>query len=189
MDSTDTLSHKYCFLQGAVICMAQCVTPLNAFLGSVDTHNCVKIKSSGLFEEFPVSGKNQLASIRSWRTPLSDFFWKHRSKLLNWDKMMIPADLSGLRFLKWYYLPLPRILQELKDMTRELKINHLRMLIVAFSITDLQLPAMAAVIPKNCSLSQGVPVLHIYKVNKSPSCRTVPALSVAWGVQINMMEL
>lgn len=49
------------------------------------------------------------------------------------------------------------------------------MLTVAFSRTDLQLPAMAAVIPKIWSLSQVVPVLPTYKVNKSPSCRSVPA--------------
>lgn len=96
---------------------------------------------------------------------------------------MLPADLSGLHFLKWYYLPLPRILRELKDMTRDLKTNqhNLRMLTVAFSRTDLHLPAMAAVIPKNQSLSQVVPVLPTYKVNKSPSCRTLPALCCGLG--------
>lgn len=59
MDSMGTLSHKDCFLQGAVIWMAQCVTPLNTFLSSADTHNSVKIKSSVHFEEFTVSGKKK----------------------------------------------------------------------------------------------------------------------------------
>lgn len=68
-------------------------------------------------------------------------------------------------------------------MTRDLKTNqhNLRMLTVAFSRTDLHLPAMAAVIPKNQSLSQVVPVLPTYKVNKSPSCRTLPALCCGLG--------
>lgn len=101
---------------------------------------------------------------------------------------MLPANLSGLRFLKWYYLPLPRILWELKDMTRELKTNqhNLRMLTVAFSRTDLQLPAMAAVIPKNGSLSQCYE--HIKWINHPPAGLFLHS-AVAWGVQINMREL
>lgn len=65
MDSMGSLSHKDHFLQGVVIWMAQCVTPLITFLGSADTHNSAKIKSSVHFEEFPVSGEKQPASIRS----------------------------------------------------------------------------------------------------------------------------
>lgn len=90
---------------------------------------------------------------------------------------MIPADLSGLCFLKWYYLPLPRILWELKDMTGELKTNqhHWRMLIVTFRCSH------GSYDPQKLIPVPVVPVLPTRKVNKSPSCRTVPALCCGLG--------
>lgn len=83
--------------------------PLNTLLSSADTHNPVKIKSSVHFEEFSEPEKTRLYISEAEEPHSVGDFFENRSKLLSWDKMMLPVDPSVLCSFKWYYLPLPGI--------------------------------------------------------------------------------
>lgn len=138
------------FLQSVLIWMAQHVILLHIVLSSADTHNSVKIKASGHFAVFGI-----------WKKPAAEAAEPHLARDLFENR-----DLSSLAETRWcsqqtcqgsvffkviLYLPLPGISRELKEMIEELNKNdhNLRILTVAFSRTDLQLPTMVTVIPQN----------------------------------------
>lgn len=138
------------FLQSVLIWMAQHVILLNIFLSSADTHNSVKIKASGHFAVFGI-WKKQAAEAAEPHLA-RDFFENRDLSSLAETRWCSQQTCQGSVFFKVIlYLPLPGISRELKEMIEELNKNdhNLRILTVAFSRTDLQLPTMVTVIPQN----------------------------------------